>query len=165
MTCKKITLLFIFCFFLLASIGCDAFVRKFTRKSKKDSSAQEEMVLAPIEYKAPQMSKEELYRQNFLYWKSWQDELIEALLSGKNHKKQLDCTIQAIKNLEQIKIMLRGESQKKLDNYIQQLINIKQSVERDLYGSNVSGNRLSAERMKMEILKEFSYAKIKGDLL
>ena len=43
------------CSFLFTLIGCAAFVRKFTRKRKKEDLPQEEMVLAPEEWKGPQM--------------------------------------------------------------------------------------------------------------
>ena len=77
------------CYLLLATlIGCEAFVRKFTRKSK--NPVEEVMVLAPEEYKGPQQTKEELYRQYFLFWKSWQDELIESLLQNKSNKKKVN---------------------------------------------------------------------------
>ncbi|MFA5150687.1 MAG: hypothetical protein WC433_07270, partial [Candidatus Omnitrophota bacterium] len=68
-------LLFTFYFLLFTLCGCEAFVRKFTRKSKKDK-VPVEMVLAPEEWKGPQMTKEEQYRQYFVFWQSWQDELI-----------------------------------------------------------------------------------------
>ncbi|MBM3255730.1 MAG: hypothetical protein FJZ08_05460, partial [Candidatus Omnitrophica bacterium] len=57
---------------LVSFLGCEAFVRKFTRKSKKEDLHREEMVLAPQEYQKPKLSKEEEYRQYLLYWKSWQ---------------------------------------------------------------------------------------------
>ena len=53
--------------------GCEAFVRKFTRKPKKENLPQEELILVPEEYKGPNLTKEELYRQNLLFWGCWQD--------------------------------------------------------------------------------------------
>src|SRR3989338_3700293 len=79
------------------SLGCEAFIRKFTRKPKKENMPKEEMVLAPEEYKAPEMSKEDLYRQHFLFWRTWQDELIASLNKEGNHKKQIDCINEAVK--------------------------------------------------------------------
>ena len=38
-------------------VGCEAFVRKFTRKPKKEDLPRTEMVLTPEEYKGPQMTK------------------------------------------------------------------------------------------------------------
>lgn len=145
--------------------GCDAFVRKFTRKPKKEYMEQEEMVLVPQEYKGPQMTKEELYRQYLLFWKSWQDELIEALLRSNNHKKQLSCAQEAIKNLEQLTPLLKEEKQKALEIYINQMRDLKGSIEMDTYSMNTSPNRMSAERIRRYILRDFSYNKMKDFIL
>lgn len=164
-TVKKICLLSsIFCL-LLSLTGCDAFVRKFTRKPKKENLPREEMVLSPIEYEAPKMSKEELYRQYLLYWKSWHDELIESLSSGSNRKKQFDCAAEAIKNLEQLKILLNEDAQKRLAVYLKQLTDLTDSIKKDTYASDVSSHRLNAERIKRNILRDFSYSKIKESLI
>ena len=57
--------------------GCEAFVRKFTRKNKNETLAQEELVLTPEIYKNT-ASKEEQYRQYFIYWKAEDEELIDG---------------------------------------------------------------------------------------
>ena len=156
--------LFVICFVMVCLLGCDAFVRKFTRKPNKDQLPQEELVLAPEEYK-PTMSKEELYRQYLLYWQSWQDELIESLGRRSNYKKQVSCVEQAIKNLEQVKLMLNEEKRKKLDIYFNQLKALKGSITEDSYGLNIPIFRQNAERLRRGILRDFSYSKVKGFLL
>jgi len=156
------TLRFLVIFLLALSLtGCDAFVRKFTRKPKKENMPKEEMVLEPQEYK-PTMSKEELYRQYFLYWQSWQDELIDSLTHSANHKKQVSCIDQAIKNLLYVRNMLNPEKQKQLDVYLNQLTALQDDIKADVYGANFSINRTAAERLKMRILRDFSYNKAKG---
>jgi len=149
---------------LVSLIGCEAFVRKFTRKPKKENLPKEEMVFAPEEYKGPQMAKEELYRQYFLFWKSWHDELMNSLSGGANHKKQISCATEAIKNLVNLKTLLNEEKQKKLDIYISQLNDLKELVTKDVYGKNIAGNRQNAERIKSNIIREFSYKKISKDI-
>jgi len=145
--------------------GCEAFVRKFTRKPKKEEGPAQTLVFVPEEYKAPQMSKEELYHQYFLYWKSWQDELSESLQGSANHKKQIGCTDEAIENLSELKPLLNSDKQKELDVYINQLRELKGLITNDLYGNNISNNRLAAERLKRNILRDFSYNKIKDYLI
>jgi len=145
-------------------LGCDAFVRKFTRKRKKENLPKEQMVMAPEEYIPPKMSKEEVYRNYFLYWKSWHDELINALSAGASQKKQIDCANEALENLEEIRKTLQGPTQKKLDAYINQLKDLKSGIEEDLYGSSISQNRLTAERIRRGIMRYFSYDKIKNYL-
>lgn len=147
-------------FLIFNLVGCEAFVRKFTRKPKKENLPKEEMVLAPEEYKGPQIPKEELYRQYLLYWKSWHDELIQSLSSQANHKKQLDCIDEAIKNLGELKLLLSEDKQNKLDIYINQLGSLRDSISKDIYGMSIVNNRLAAERIKRNILRDFSYHKI-----
>ncbi|MFA5145493.1 MAG: hypothetical protein WC723_05770 [Candidatus Omnitrophota bacterium] len=149
---------------LVTSMGCESFTRKFTRKSKKDKGTQE-MVLSPEEYKGPQASKEEIYRQYFLFWKSWHDELIEALLQGKSPKKQIDCSQEAINNLVNLKALLHMDMQNRLDVYIGQLKELQDQIKKDPYGSYATMNTRKAERIKMRILRDFSYNKIKNYLL
>jgi len=150
---------------LVTLTGCDAFVRKFTRKKKQDKFSREEMVLVPEEYKGPQMSGEQLYRQYFLFWKSWQGELITWLSPGANHKKQIDCAKEAIKNLTYLKEMLNEEKGKELDVYVSQLGELKSAIEKDTYNKGVARHRQSAERLRRNILRDFSYRNIKDYLI
>lgn len=151
--------------FIFSLLGCEAFVRKFTRKPKKENLPQEEMVISPQEYTGLQMSKEELYRQYLLFWKSWHDELISVLTKGANHKKQIDSANEAIKNLEQLKSLLPEEKQRKIKVYINRLSNLKSLITKDIYGTNIDENRSNAERIKRNILRDFSYNDVKGSLL
>ena len=152
--------------FLIGNLtGCDAFVRKFTRKPRKENLPKQELVLVPEEYKLPRMTKEEMCRQYFLYWKSWHDELINSLSGGSSHKKQIDCANEAIKNLEQLRAALQEAKQKKLDVYINQLKDLKNEIAQDLYGNDISVNRLTVERIRRSILRDFSYNKIKDYLV
>lgn len=61
---KRIINLLFISFLMVSLTGCEAFVRKFTRKPK-DKMKTEELVLIPEEYKPPQLSKEEKYRDTF----------------------------------------------------------------------------------------------------
>ena len=150
---------------LTTLIGCDAFVRKFTRKPKNEDKPQQELVLAPEEYPAPQMTKEQLYRKYFTYWKLWQDELIQALTSNTNHKKTVDCIEQATKNLSALDVLMDENKTKQLNVYIGQLNDLQERIARDPYGTMASTHRQSAERLKRNILRDFSYQKIRKDLI
>lgn len=145
-------------------VGCDAFVRKFTRKPKHKEVSRDEMVMAPEEYKGPQMSKDDLYHQYFLYWKSWQDELIEALVRDGNHKKQVGCSTEAVKNLVQLRPLLTDEKQKPLDVYISRSQELAEGIRRDAYGTHWLGWRSEAERLRRDIYRDLNYPKIKDTL-
>lgn len=148
---------------LLNLAGCEAFTRKFTRKSKKKDQAVE-MVLAPEEYKGPDMPKEEIYRQYFIYWKSWQDELISALTHNASLKKKVDCSEQAIKNLVNMRALLIEQAQKNLDVYIARSQDLLSDMQKDIYGADNRHNNDAAERIKSDIQRGFTYTKVKNYL-
>jgi len=163
MKSRNIFLVFLCCLLLLGLAGCESFTRKFTRKSKK-ANQQVEMVLVPEEYKGPNMTKEELYRQNFLFWKSWHDELENALTQKSSLKKKVDCAQEALKNLVNMKNMLVASEQKNIDVYINKTVDLMAAIKSDLYGTNDSRNLDDAQRIKMDIHKMFIYPKIKNYL-
>jgi len=163
MRLKRIALVLVCCFLLLDLVGCESFTRKFTRKSKKSDQAVE-MVLVPEEYKGPNMTKEELYRQNFLFWQSWENELENALTQKSSLKKKIDCTQEALKNLVNMKNMLVTDAQKNLDLYINRTIDLLASIKTDVYGTNDSRNLGIAEGIKSDIHKGFIYPRIKNYL-
>ena len=140
----------------LTSIGCEALSRKFIRRSKKEKEAPE-MVLVPQEYAYPGMDKEQVYRQYFLFWKSWQDELIESLSTSANHKKQASCIKEATNNIKNLRNLLLAAKQKKLDEYISRMEKLQNAITKDIYRSNAMNNRQEAERLKRDILRDFSY--------
>lgn len=164
MRIKNIISLAVVIAFVSTILGCEAFVRKFTRKPKKGTEAKEEMVLVPEEYTGPHLSKEELYRQYFLFWKSWQDELIVSLSSSSAHKKQLDCVNEALKSLHAMSDLLTATKQDALSGHITQLESLRNEIETDAYGYKQDKNRAAAEQIKRNILVHFAYARIKGDL-
>jgi len=143
--------------------GCEAFTRKFTRKSKKTDQTVE-MVLAPEEYKGPNMTKEELYRQYFTFWKSWQDELINALTHNASLKKKVDCAQEAVKNLLNLRGLLVEQAQKNLDVYIARSMDLLSDMQKDIYGASNNRNSDAAERIKSDIQRGFIYPKVKNYL-
>ena len=151
------------CFLLLDLLGCESFVRKFTRKPKKQQTGAE-MVLAPEEYKGPDMSKEELYRQYYLYWGSWQDELINALNQGLSLKKKIDCAQEALKNLINMKMMLVDEARANFDPVIARMNRILSDIKGDIYGRDNYRNARIAENIKVDVHLGFAYSKIRNYL-
>ena len=148
---------------LTTALGCEAFTRKFTRKSKK-SDAAVEMVLTPQEYKGPNMTKEEIYRQYYLYWSSWQDELVNALNQKASLKKKVDCAQEALKNLMNMKMMLVADAQKNFDLEIAKLNDLLAYIKSDVYGAADSRNLRVAEGLKTSIHKGFIYPKVRNYL-
>lgn len=162
LTIRNICFLFFVLCLLTSVIGCEAFTRKFTRKSKKEQT--EVMVLAPEEWKGPQMTKEEKYRQYYIFWQSWHDELINAFLSNASQKKKLDCAEQSIKNLVGLRGLLDESGQKQLDVYLRQFNDLEDEIKSDIYGSAREMQYQRAENLRRNILQRFSYDDIKNDL-
>ena len=160
---KRVFFLTTICCLLTTVLGCEAFTRKFTRKSKKPDAAVE-MVLAPEEYKGPNMTKEEIYRQYYLYWSSWQDELINALTQKSSLKKKVDCAQEALKNLVNMKMMLVADAQKNFDLEIAKLNDLLASIKSDVYGALDSRNLQVAQRIKANMHKNFIYPKVRNYL-
>ena len=163
MRIRKILTVLLFCFLLLDLLGCESFARKFTRKSKRPDAAVE-MVLTPQEYTGPNMTKEEIYRQYYLYWGSWHDELINALTLKSSLKKKIDCAQEALKNLVNMKMMLVTDAQKNFDLEISKFNDLLNSIKSDIYGANDRQNLRIAERIKSSIHKGFIYPKIRNYL-
>jgi len=163
MRINRILAVLLFCFMLLDLLGCEAFTRKFTRKPKKTGSTVE-MVLVPQEYKGPEMTKEELYRQHYTFWSSWQDELINILTQGGSLKKKTDCAQEALKNLVNMKMMLLADAQKNFDPEISRLTDLLSRIKSDVYGANDSRNLQIAERIKSNVHRNFIYPKIRNYL-
>ena len=67
-------------------------------------------------------------------------------------------------NLESLKALLNSQEQLKLEVYIKQLKELRDSITQDVYGNNIFNNRVTAERIKMDILRNFSYKKMKDYL-
>lgn len=163
MIVKRILTVLLFAFLLVDLLGCEAFTRKFTRKSKK-SDAPIEMVLVPQEYTGPNLTKEQLYRQHYLYWGSWNDELINALTLKSSLKKKVDCAQEALKNLVNMKMMLVPDAQKNFDVEIAKFNALLADIKSDIYGTNDSWNLRLAQRLKASVHKGFVYAKIRNYL-
>ena len=144
-------------------IGCEAFVKKFTRKPKKDT-VKEEPVLMPEEYFVSDIGTEERYREYFLFWKSWQEELVTALGSSASYKKRKDCISQAIKNLKEMRLLVFEEKQKELDVYLEKLRILENEISQDFYGNRLAVHKSRAESLKRNILRDFSYSKVKNHL-
>jgi hypothetical protein len=165
---SKIKIIILFCGLwtvVCGLCGCEVFARKFTRKPKPQEQKPEELVLVPQEYKTGQLSKEDLYRQYFLFWRTWQDELIDSLSgSNTNRKKLLDCIREATENLMSMKDLLNPEKQKILDNYIKEINYLREAIYKDLYNNFLASSLTKAQRIKRNIHRDFSFSKIKDDL-
>ena len=128
MSLKKLFFAVAIYFLVFNLIGCESFVRKFTRK--KNREVQEEMVLVPEPYKNT-ASKEDMYGQSFIYWKAEHEELISALLENKPAKKRIKSAQESIKHLENMKVLLNDAKQKQLGGYINRMKDLSDNIRDD----------------------------------
>jgi len=149
-------------FWLLVTLlmGCEAFVRKFTRKPKKPEVLKEP-VLIPEVYPELTYSTYDMYKDSYLFFRSWMDELINYLEPSENRKKQIDCINEAKENLLKMHSVLKEEKQKELESYIRKLDEIKDQIKGFLSQDKFYSLKNQSINLKSRISKNFSYSKIK----
>jgi hypothetical protein len=86
-------------------------------------------------------------------------------MESPNHKKQIDCANEAVKNLMGMRKLLDEKGQKRLDVYIGSMTDLRESIAKDTYSMRVNYHRQSAERLRRSILQDFSAGDVKNSLL
>jgi len=134
-------------------------------ENQKDNRPLEQMVLNPEVYPDRFASKEDAYRQYFLYWKSWQDELIDSLGEEQpNLRRRSDCAHEAIRNLTEMQRLLSGGERAEADKYVSKMLALKADIEKDIYGANSWALRRQAEDLERRIRRAMQYEKVKDSL-
>src|SRR3989338_324309 len=163
---SKVKNIIYFCFVFLVLCswpGCEAFVRKFTRKTKK--TVLEEPVIQPQEYPSTALSREELYRDYFLFWETWADELLNFLKEDANAKKQKACANEALDNLTKMQSLLNEEKANALQGLIEEFNTFRNILsENRLNRADISYLRNKLERVKAKVHRGFIFSKVNKDL-
>lgn len=143
--------------FLSSSLGCDAFVRKFTREKKREEIT--EPVLNPEVKSGLFYDNDTKYRNYFAYWRGWQDELIQAISEPGMKRKQY-CVSQALINLKKMSELLTGEKQAQLNSYIEQMGEIAEEINA---GGVIDANtiRLRLSHIQLSVNKRLHYSKVR----
>lgn len=163
---RRILVLFVLCacgVFLLT--GCESLRKKFTRK-KKGTEIQEVMVITPRDYSAHPLASDVLYKQYFIYWKSWNQELINGLTDGSSYKKVLDCADQSLVNIKKMETYLKEDKAKELEVYVKKTEDLKNQImeNKSLLPAFVNNLRYSAERILSSVNRLFDLSKMKDRL-
>ena len=144
----------------LSIAGCAGVQRKFARKKKEESKPLP--VITTYDY-AKELRVDELYKKRFLFWKSWQGELIDRMDDG--YKKRAECFDQLMLNLEEMQKYLNDEKYKTLGSFITEIKSLGPDVKKiDLRGSERYRITQALEKTKRLIDKRFSYTKVKDSL-
>ena len=148
------------CVLFVSFTGCAGLQRKFVRKKKKEERVAP--VITTYDY-AKDLRVDELYKKRFLYWKSWQGELIERM--DGTYKKRRECYEHLVMNLMEMKKYLSDAKIKELDPFIEEI----ESIDSDIRKKRLSENKKIRmghllERTKRQIDKKFSYSNVKDSL-
>jgi len=139
--------------------GCDALQRKFTRKKKA-------VVKQPRIYQVKKYEKKpspELYRKHYVYWMTWQSEMIKVL--GQNHKKDIRCIEEAVGNLKDMQNVLLPEMAEKLQPHINRMSVVKDTIlKEELSYANKDSVMHTLEREDRAIKREFAPGKVRNYL-
>jgi len=146
---------------LCASIaGCAGVQRKFARKKQKDEKPLP--VVTTYDY-AKEQRVDELYKKRFLFWKSWQGELIDRM--DDTYKKRTECYNELMQNLLEMQKYLNDQKYNELEGFIAEIKTIDPDVkEIDLTNNEKYRITQLLEKTKRLIDKRFSYAKVKDFL-
>lgn len=140
--------------------GCAGLQRKFARR-KKDEPKTPAIVTTydyPIEQRVG-----ELYKKRFLFWKSWQGELIDRMADG--YKKRAECYDELMQNLLEMQKYLNDEKYKELESFIVEIRSVDPDVKK-IYLTQNEKYRIAQllEKTKRLIDKRFSYSRVKGQM-
>jgi len=151
---------FVVAFFLIINIaGCAGLQKKFTRKKK-------ETVKMPRIYQIKKYDSKptpELYKKHYVYWESFQSEMIKVL--GQNRKKNMVCIEHILSNLSDMRNMLQPEKAAELEIHIVRLTKIRDILKKeDLTKFNSTYIMMTLERESRYIKRGFVYSKIKDSM-
>lgn len=140
--------------------GCAGVQRKFARKKKQEEKPLP--VVTTYDY-AKEQRVDELYKKRFLFWKSWQGELIDRM--GDNYKKRTECYDELMQNLLEMQKYLNDQKYNELEAFIAEIKSVDTNVKKiDLRGNEQYRITQLLEKTKRLIDKRFSYTKVKDFL-
>ena len=144
--------------------GCASVQKKFIRKKKIP-----ERIPVAIYYEQPiyqkKYSNEYYYKNHYMFWRSWQGDLINDFKGG-NQKKLKRSAQEALSNLTQMNDYLKPEKQNALKPMIDSLSGIVEKIESgQLSPSSQSGLCSETERIRRIVSNDFYYDKVKKDVL
>jgi hypothetical protein len=147
---------------ILCLAGCESLQKKFTRK-KKMTGPKEEMVIVPRDYEANPLPSDVRYKQYFVYWKSWNQELVTAINDQAPFKKIVSCVEQAKTNLTKMVTLLKEEKAKELEVYLNQTEVLRLQIEnaKTLPSSYMGNLRYTAERILSNVNRLFDMSKMR----
>lgn len=154
--------------FILSTSGCgyEVFNRKFVRKKKKPEGPPQIYHIQPFA-KPPNA---EIYTNAFLYWKTWENELLIALSPAGypraiNNLKVKECLEHAVSSLNDMKNSLNDKKAAELDAYIKDLQKFDAMLEKQ-ESADMALDRMKhdIEAHKRNVDIRFSLKAVKDDI-
>ena len=140
--------------------GCAGLQRKFTRQKKQEEKIGP--IITTYDY-AKELRVDELYKKHFLFWKTWQSELIDRM--DDSCKKRIECYDEALENLKEMKKYLNDIKAQELEPFLSEITSIGPAIKKDrLTNSEKYKMQQLLEKTKRQIEKRFSYSDVKGSL-
>lgn len=140
--------------------GCATLQKKFVRKKKKEEKAAP--VITMYDY-SKDLRVDELYKKHFLFWKTWQLELIGRL--DATYKMRNDCYDHIIANLMEMQEYLASPKREELRPFLERIKSIEPMIrKRRLSKSEKYRITQLLEDTQLQIEKRFSYSDVKGFL-
>ncbi len=157
---KKMSVAVLIIFLISEAVGCGPMANKFTRKKKEKEAP-------PVYYELEKYTRDSnlvIYKRHYLYWKTWQEELINKL--GGNRSKDIRCIEEAISNLRDMKKVLKPEKAEGLEVHIGEMEGLKEKISAKFI-TLATKNRLVSvlEKKYREIKMDFSPKKVNDFIL
>lgn len=140
--------------------GCAGLQRKFVRKKKKEERIAP--VVTTFDY-SKDLRVDELYKKHYLFWKTWQAELIERM--GVGRKKRVSCYDYTMKHLLDMKKYLGEPKEAELEVIVKEIKSIDPYIRKKILSKNRKYKMTKLlERTFRQIEKRFSYNDVKDFL-
>jgi len=149
----------------LSCEGCEAFRKKFVRKKQAEEDTVGQVILEPQEYPEVVHDNAELYKNSYTLCKAWYSDLLDSLKDEGSYKKQLQCFNEVLKNLSEMRNLLKEEKQQELDVCISDISkNKEQLMNSRLKNSILPQLKSNLARVEKTIRTKFNYNKIKESI-
>lgn len=158
---KRAMIYFVTLILTISLTGCGPMQKKFVRKKKNEEKIAP-VVVTTYDY-SKELRVEELYKKYFLFWKSWQTELIDRM--DASHKKRIECYDFTVESLLQMKKYLSDAKGNEFEHFISEIKSIDPDIRKQtLSKSEKYRFRQLLENTKRKIDKQFSYPQVKDYL-
>ena len=147
-----------FCIFVFAFSSCTPLRRKFTRKKKKDGEESQKFipVLEPVDYAEKIYSPLEKYKHHYSLWRIWDRDLLQTIDSNGSDKRQKYLLVQAVEQLEGMKVLLTDEKKLEFTPLIGELREVEEVFEKPAFMRNKFSIKKKIERNSREIRNRFA---------